>query len=326
MSDRATQAATRAATLDPEAQAEADHRRWRSCQDCGGCGWSAPWTRCECMAPPSVEEASSWLPPAVERIDDPLPKALLDEQRERWLGYGLAAGHTDRVLAGAGVRLAYEAAGLEAPSAVVWLPSPLAGAVGAAQLQVGDQVGGQVWGQVGGQVGDQVGGQVWGQVGGQVGDQVGDQVWDQVWGQVWGQVGGQVGDQVGDQVWDQVGDQVGDQVWDQVWGQVWDQVGDQVGDQVWDQVWGQVGGQVYRACYGSHDAHWLAYYESFARGGLRAPIALRGLSWVAMAAGWWWPFRGAVVLTERPTVYEPGPSGGPKGGRLTYSDGWRVSL
>ena len=254
MSDRATQAATRAATLDPEAQAEADHRRWRSCQDCGGCGWSAPWTRCECMAPPSVEEASSWLPPAVERIDDPLPKALLDEQRERWLGYGLAAGHTDRVLAGAGVRLAYEAAGLEAPSAVVWLPSPLAGAVGAAQLQVGDQVGGQVWGQVGGQVGDQV------------------------------------------------------------------------GDQVWDQVWGQVGGQVYRACYGSHDAHWLAYYESFARGGLRAPIALRGLSWVAMAAGWWWPFRGAVVLTERPTVYEPGPSGGPKGGRLTYSDGWRVSL
>jgi len=163
--------------------------------------------------------------------------------------------------------------------------------------QVWAQVGAQVWAQVrdqvGAQVGDQVRDQVWDQVGAQVGDQVRDQVWDQVGAQVWAQVG--------TQVWAQVGDQVGAQVGAQVWAQVGDQVGAQVGAQVWAQFGDQVWAQVWRATYGQHDASWLAFYEFFGDVcGLEVCGRLRGLNLLS-ECGWWWPFAGAVILTERPT-------------------------
>ena len=144
-----------------------------------------------------------------------------------------------------------------------------------------------------------------------VGDQVGDQVRAQVWAQVRAQVRAQVGDQVRAQVWAQVGDQV------------WAQVGAQVRAQVWDQV----GDQVNRATYGQHDANWLAYCDTFAQLGIQAARRVNGLAQVARASGWWWPFRGAVVLTERPTVLhrdnqlrlhcEDGPA-------VAYPDGFAV--
>jgi hypothetical protein len=200
-------------------------------------------------------------------------EALLPVIRDEWLSHGLSTQPANRAEAERGVRLAYEAAGLNPPMFILWAESPYAGAwiqaiapgiieqalraAGTKNAQVGDQVGAQVWDQVGDRVWDQVWAQVWAQVGDQVWAQVRDQVWDQVRDQVGDQVrdqvrdqvGAQVGAQVRDQVWaqvrDQVGDQVRDQVRDQVWAQVRDQVGDQVGDQVRDQVWAQVGDQVW---------------------------------------------------------------------------------
>lgn len=92
-------------------------------------------------------------------------EALVPVVRDEWLAHGLRTGPADRAEAERGVRLAYEAAGLAAPSLMLWLGSPLAGAIGQAILRLPD-VRGQVW--------DQVGDQVWGQVWGQVRDQVGD--------------------------------------------------------------------------------------------------------------------------------------------------------
>ena len=280
----------------------------------------------------------------------------LAEFREKWLRIGLATGPADRPAAEAAVKEAYKAAGMEPPRIVIWLRSPLEGAIGAAMLagakivraQVRDQVGAQVWDQVRDQVGDQVGDQVrdqvgdqvWAQVRAQVWDQVGDQVRDQVWDQVRDQVRAQVGDQVWAQVraqvWDQVGDQVRDQVWDQVRDQVWDQVGDQVRDQVWDQVRDQVRAQVgdqvwdqvYRAGYGQHDASWLGFYEFFDQVcDLHSTHRLRGMGALAQAAGWWWPFAGAVILTERPTVLRRDASHRlhcADGPAMQYPDGWSI--
>jgi hypothetical protein len=91
--------------------------------------------------------------------------------------------------------------------------------------------------------------------------------------------------------------QVRDQVWGQVWGQVWDQVWGQVRDQVRDQV----GGQVRAACYGQHDAGWLAFYDYFGRQcGIESCDLLAGQMAVAKSCGWWWPFEGLVIFTERP--------------------------
>ena len=94
---------------------------------------------------------------------------------------------------------------------------------------------------------------------------------------------------LGDQISAQVGAQVGAQVWAQVRAQVWAQVGDQVGDQVW------------AAVYGSHDASWMGFYEFFRRHfGLAEKAS--GLAEVTQTCGWVWPFSGAVIITDRPSV------------------------
>lgn len=106
----------------------------------------------------------------------------------------------------------------------------------------------------------------------------------------------------------------------------------QVRDQVWGQVWGQVGGQVGdqvgRAVYGQHDAGWLAFYDYFrVHCGLDAPARLLGLNQVAQSSSWWWPFRGAVVLTERPTTLRRDGQTrlhGESGPALLYPDGWGI--
>ena len=110
----------------------------------------------------------------------------------------------------------------------------------------------------------------------------------------------------------QVGDQVGDQVWDQVGDQVRAQVGDQVRDQV----------------YGSHDAHWLGFYDFFAT---ECHIAdaerLRPLMDLAQACGWWAPYQDAVIFQDRHSILrrddqhrlhcETGPA-------VAYPDGYRL--
>jgi len=234
----------------------------------------------------------------------PAQLARIPEVRDQWLATGLSTERADRPRAEAGVRLAYEAAGLEPPKIIVWLDSPMAGAMGAALLS-GTKVAGA-------QVRAQVGAQVWAQVRDQVRDQVGAQVWAQVGDQVWAQVRGQVGVQVGDQVWAQVGAQVWDQVWDQVWAQVGAQVRDPVRAQVRDWSSG--------CAWGQHDA-WLSFYDTFDELGIvDGAERIRGLVGVARNCGWWWPLAGAVVLCERTNRILRDPQG-----RLHCADGPALS-
>lgn len=101
-----------------------------------------------------------------------------------------------------------------------------------------------------------------------------------------------------------------------------------IGSWMLSQVRGQVWGQVGKAIWGQHEAHWLALYDYFRRAcDLAICARLDGLSRVARSAGWWWPMRGAVVLTERPAQlhrdgqarlhHESGPA-------LLYPDGWGI--
>jgi len=189
--------------------------------------------------------------------------------RDEWLAHGLSTRPADRAEAEAGVREAYEAAGLEAPHVVVWLESPLAGVIGAQCLRLILETLGRP------------------------GDQVRDQVRNQVFG-------------------DQVGDQVGAQVRDQVWAQVGAQVGD----------------QLYRSLAGSHDASWTSFFDFFDRVGLGDVVApMRGVMRVARAAGWWWPFGGAALLTERHSSLHRDDQGrihNETGPAIGYPDGWGV--
>ena len=218
---------------------------------------------------------------------------------DKWLKIGLSTQAADRQKAAEAIAKVYAAASppLDPPKIVIWLNSPMEGAVAAAALNRLGVVEDQVWDQVGDQVRDQV----WGQVGGQVRDQVWAQVWDQVldqaraqvWAQVRDQVLAQAREQVRDQVQDQVQDQVGAQVRKQVRAQVWAQAREQVREQAWDQVW--------LAGYGLHDADWLSFYDFFkSELGLCEVDRLDGLMELAENCGWFWPFNGAVILTEKP--------------------------
>ena len=162
----------------------------------------------------------------------PAQVARIPEVRDHWLSVGLSTERADRPRAEAGVRLAYEAAGLAPPKIIIWLDSPMAGAMGAALLTGTKVAGAQVW------------------------------------------------------------------------------------------------AQVYRAVWGQHDAGWLSFYAYFADVlGLASAQRLRGLNEVAQAAGWWWPFSGAAILTERPTVIHRDTEGrlhSDTGPALIYPDGWGI--
>src|SRR5690606_32164023 len=98
---------------------------------------------------------------------------------------------------------------------------------------------------------------------------------------------------------------------------VWAHVGAQVGD--------QVRAQVGRACYGSHDASWLGFYQFFHDNGIAMPM-LDGLWEVARHCGWWWPFKGAVILTPKPfeVHLRDGVLHHDGGPAIRYEDGFSV--
>ena len=129
---------------------------------------------------------------------------------------------------------------------------------------------------------------------------------------------------------DQVRAQVWGQVWDQVRGQVWDQVRGQVRGQVRDQVWGQVRGQTWAAqvggaVWGQHEAGYLGWCDAMQLIGVNLDVA--GLSTVARNAGWWWPMRDTVILTDRPDTLHRDPQGRlhcETGPALRYRDGWAI--
>src|SRR5487761_613836 len=254
--------------------------------------------------------------------------AMLPAICDQWLAHGLSTELADRSAAEAGIRAAYRAAKLDPPRFIIWLGSPMSGAIGQAwapaiisrylDAQVDDQVDDQVRDQVGDQVGDQVYDQVDDQVGAQVDDQVDAQVRDQVYAQVYAQVDDQVDDQVRDQVDDQVYAQVYAQVDDQVDDQVYAQVGAQVDDRLKNWYAGRIAGQ--------HWAGWYSYFAAMAELGVKnlEPL-LEGQCEVGKNAGWWWAYRGFAVVTDRPAVLcrdalgrlhaEHGPA-------IAYRDGW----
>ena len=119
-----------------------------------------------------------------------------------------------------------------------------------------------------------------------------DSAWDSVWrlarDSAWRSVRGPVRDSVRDSVVDSVVDSVLGPVLGPVWDSVW--------YSAWRPSWPSTGW--------AKDAHWIAFYETFLRLGLRAPRRLRGLSWVCESTGIWWPNKDRVLVSERPDVLE----------------------
>ena len=96
-------------------------------------------------------------------------------------------------------------------------------------------------------------------------------------------------------------------------------------DQVGGQVWDQVRGQVWDAVWGQHEAGYLGWCDAMQLIGVNLDVA--GLSTVARNAGWWWPMRDTVILTDRPDTLHRDPQGRlhcETGPALRYRDGWAI--
>ena len=203
-------------------------------------------------------------------------KSRFDEWAEKWIEIGLRTGPADRERFEAAAAKCYRYAGIPWHGNVVWVPSPLVGALAApiAALLVRSS---PVDGAVDGAVGDAVSGAVSDAVGGAVDDAVG--------GAVRGAVDGAVDDAVRGAVSDAVDGAVRGAV-----RQGWSRY---LGGQFWPGGW-----------------YWGPAFTSFFREvcglSLKGDIWDRGRAYEAtvQSACWWWPHREFLIVSERPKRIE----------------------
>jgi hypothetical protein len=110
----------------------------------------------------------------------------------------------------------------------------------------------------------------------------------------------QLRDHLRDQVWSRGND---DQVAAQHWPDFCDQLWQQLDGNLWDQLWDQVGAQINNQLGPWWEAERLAFYTAaIPIAGLPANPGLDALVAAVDSVGWWWPMRGAVILSDRPTA------------------------
>jgi hypothetical protein len=268
--------------------------------------------------------------------------AVVRAERDRWLRVGLSTTPADRPAAEAAVRVAYAAAGLRPPGIVVWMDSPLAGCLA---VVTHPQLHGQLHGPL-----DRD--QLWHPLKdhlervfpyeqrGQPGSERRRRLYDELAGPIGGLAGPLTGqlkedlrDQLGPRLQTRLLDQLGDQFWHV--GQLYDQLGDPLTHQLWGELRVRLGAQLHDQLgsrLSGHDPwwqpYWLATYRCALRiAGLEPSPRLDALADAVARLGDWWPLRGAVVLTDRPTILARDAQGrlhAEAGPALAWADGFAV--
>jgi hypothetical protein len=236
----------------------------------------------------------------------PSQEALLSAVVGEWAQTVVARGPVDRVAAEAGMRSAYRAAGLEPPETVIWLGSPLAGAVAAGAL-TGLDVEAVARGQVCDQVTAAFAAQGQRLTAGGAGRPVRSWIGPLVWSEVRVEVEAQLGRQLWKLVWEQTGREV--------WGQLPERMRTQVVAGLVEELNSWFGWRVAErlreqaVAAGQLETAWCAIVDGLRRvlPQVHGPGRLTGLLEAVRLAGWWWPFQRAVIMTERPlTLYLDG--------------------
>jgi uncharacterized protein DUF6745 len=254
----------------------------------------------------------------------PEQAALLAVVRAEWTAVGLGSGTTDRAAAEAGVRLAYRAAGLAPPARVVWLGSPLRGAVAAALLADPGLLDGA--GPLARAVADELAAQGLDLSAGDGGGRaLHAKLRAELWAEARSGMASQTTPRLRALVWTATAPPL-ERLIQSVLVPVREQVVREAGERLDAELARRVRGWAVRAVYGQHDAAWLAGFDLLGRLAPRASAVgrLAGLMRVARAAGWWWPFERVAAVTMRPTVLARDDQGrlhGEQGPAIAYPDG-----
>lgn len=215
---------------------------------------------------------------------------------EQWRAVSATTGPGDRAAAEAGVRLAYETAGLAAPERIVWARSPLE-AVQLLRTELSSAAGRSVR--------EQVRSAPWAAARDRLHAELGAREFTRHW------------QSTGAPLWE-LTEPIVDRIRAGVLATA-APVPDPTGDE--DDTAkaalraarteeARVRMLLLDAVLGQHDAAWLSAFDTSSG----APLA--GLAVVAREAGWWWPYEKLAVLSERPTaLYRD------EAGRLDRGDG-----
>ncbi|MBP2061398.1 hypothetical protein J2Z30_002406 [Streptomyces iranensis] len=233
---------------------------------------------------------------------------LVDEDRAaRWRAVAAATGPADRETAEAGLRRAYEQAGLSAPERIVWAGSPLA-ATAAVLLLTGQEE--RLPREVAERAADML------RAAGvePVASAVGASVREAVRTHPWARARRRLHDALGPAGWAGRWALAAAPLWE-VTRALTERVRTGVVEALAPDPDSGQGAAVrlalLDAVLGQHDAPWLA---AVADGAESDPLA--GLAAVARAAGWWWPYEKAVIVAERPVELHRDEAG-----RLDRGDG-----
>ncbi|MEU8826929.1 DUF6745 domain-containing protein [Streptomyces sp. NPDC048636] len=230
------------------------------------------------------------------------------ERAAHWRAVAAATGPADRAAAEAGVRLAYETAGLAPPEAFVWVGSPLAGTA-AALLLTGrrDRLPEELAraaadaltaagvrpepGAAGASVRESVRTLPWARARCELLAALGPSGWAERWART------------------------GAPLWEITRG-----LAERIRTGLTETLTADSDAEesvvrlaALEAVAGQHDAPWLAAVTADEGAG---PDPLAGVAAVARAAGWWWPYERAVILSERPVELHRDEAG-----RLDRADG-----
>jgi hypothetical protein len=296
-------------------------------------------------------------PPPYTGTLTPEHLAVARAERDRWLRIGLSTCPADRPAAEAAVRRACAAAGLQPPGVMLWMDSPWGGCLAVATLcrlpgQLDDQLRRQVEGQLERQLwerlANQLPAQVWDELGDEVDDRLGSRLWEQLvdqlpaqpWEQLGAQLYGQPGNQLGRQLQDRLGGRLREQLVNQLEERLWEQLGAQLYGQLGNPLRHQLQGQLDDELSGQLEDHgwtrldpWeaacvLAVVRCAVRiAGLRPSPRLEALADAVAHLGWWWPLRGAAILTDRPTRIARDQQGrlhAEHGPALAWADGYTL--
>ncbi|MEV0355795.1 DUF6745 domain-containing protein [Nocardia sp. NPDC050697] len=215
---------------------------------------------------------------------------------ETWRAIAATAAPADRPAAEAAVRLAYHRAGLPAPTTVIWAGSPSAAVTAVRGLT-----------NPGASVRDRVRTKPWAAERARLAAELGQDGWAAHWADT------------GGRLWD-LTRALTTVVREQIVATQADAILAPKADaKARARIESELRALLLDAVLGQHDAPWLAAFDG-------AP-ALAGVAGVARAAGWWWPYEHAVVLSERPVRLlrdEAGRLHCGDGAALAYPDGFAL--
>lgn len=229
---------------------------------------------------------------AIDRIRglNPSGTALLHSVRDRWRTVAFETGPADHAGAELAVRELYEVAGLPAPRTVLWLASPLEGAIAAYLAAQGSpSVVARVRRLLSLPVQVQLERSFDATVIGEIRTALGEPFWKAV----------------RQLLRDEIGRRVHAATGDRVFGELLRVEGSPrsgaPGAPPWEMVWPHVVSQTHRCGYGQQEASALGFLDLVRR--LRLPgvdlAGLGALEVISHSCGWWWPFRDLCIFTER---------------------------